>query len=72
MGNSTAEASGSAASQAAPAGKCPFAGIASSTKGLFKGNGAVAEAVEMPPTQSLTAHKFDYTPFSGPNYQVQG
>ena len=72
LGNATAEASGSATGQGAPAGKCPFAGIAGSTKGLLKGNGAVAEALEMPATQSFTAHKFDYTPFSGPNYQVQG
>jgi hypothetical protein len=69
MGSSTAEASASA-SQTASTSKCPFAGIASTTKSLFKGNGAAAPALESPPTQSFTAKKFDYTPFSNSSYQV--
>ena len=69
MGSSaTAEASASA-SQTASTSKCPFAGIASTTKGLFSGNGAAAPAAEAP-TQSFTAKKFDYTPFSNSSYQV--
>ena len=50
--------------------KCPFSGIMKTSKGLLQNSAAAPTLEESPTTTSFVGQKFDYTPFSGPNYQV--
>ena len=50
--------------------KCPFSGIMQTSKGLLKNSAAAPTLEEAPTSTRVIGQKFDYTPFSGPNYQV--
>lgn len=50
--------------------KCPFSGILQTSKGLLKNSAAAPTLEESPTATRVIGQKFDYTPFSGPNYQV--
>lgn len=50
--------------------KCPFSGILQTSKGLLRNDAAAPTIEELPTSTRVIGEKFDYTPFSGPNYQV--